>query len=94
MWQIYKHTGNENDYNVYKYALNSATNEVRKSKRKFEYQLAQNTKSKSNISYEYLRSKQHVRAMAGPLEDNAVQFCVLERRYQCIAYTSNKVFWT
>ena len=34
MWKVYKHTGTDQDYVVYKEALNAATNEVRKSKRK------------------------------------------------------------
>ena len=33
MWQLYKHTGKDSDYKVYKEALNAATNEVMKSKR-------------------------------------------------------------
>ena len=37
VWQIYKHTGKEKYYNVFKDALNAATNEDRKSKRNFEY---------------------------------------------------------
>ena len=28
MWQVYKHTGKDKDYEVYKEALNAATNEV------------------------------------------------------------------
>ena len=32
MWRVYKHTGKDKDYEVYKEALNAATNEVRKSK--------------------------------------------------------------
>ena len=36
MWRVYKHTGKDEDYEVYKEALNAATNEVRKSKRNFE----------------------------------------------------------
>ena len=31
MWRVYKHTGKDQDYVVYKEALNAATNEVRKS---------------------------------------------------------------
>ena len=31
MWRVYKHTGKDQDYVVYKEALNTATNEVRKS---------------------------------------------------------------
>ena len=37
MWQVYKHTGKVKDYEVYKEALNAATNEVRKSKRNVEH---------------------------------------------------------
>ena len=51
MWRVYKHTENYNDYEVYKEALNAATTEVRKSKRKFEHKLAQNIKSDSKSSY-------------------------------------------
>ena len=71
MWRVYKHTGKDQDYVVYKEALNAATNEVRKSKRKFEPKLAQNIKSDSKSFYAYVRSKQNVRDKVGPLEDNA-----------------------
>ena len=40
MWRVYKHTGKDNDYEVYKEALHAATNEDRKSKRNFEHKLA------------------------------------------------------
>ena len=33
MWRVYKHTGKDKEYEVYKEALHAATNEVRKSKR-------------------------------------------------------------
>ena len=71
MWRVYKHTGKDQDYVVYKEALNAATNEVKKSKRNFELKLAQNIKSDSKSLYAYVRSKQHVRDKVGPLEDNA-----------------------
>ena len=71
MWRVYKHTGKDKDYDAYKEALNAATNEVRKSKRNFEYKLAQNIKSDSKSFYAYVRSKQNVRDRVGPLEDNA-----------------------
>ena len=45
MWRVYKHTGKDKDYEVYKEALNAVTNEVRKSKRNFELNLAQHIKS-------------------------------------------------
>ena len=71
MWRVYKHTGKDKDYLVYKEALNAATNEVRKSKRNCELKLAQHIKSDSKSFYEYVRSKQNVRDKVGPLEENA-----------------------
>ena len=67
MWRVYKHTEKVKDYEVYKEALNAATNEVRKSKRNFEHKLAQNIKSDSKSFYAYVRSKQNVRDKVGPL---------------------------
>ena len=58
MWRVYKYTGKDKEYEVYKEALNAATNEVRKSTRNFELKLAQNIKSDSNSLYAYVRSKQ------------------------------------
>ena len=51
MWRVYKHTGNDKDYDAYKEVLNAATNEVRKSKRNVEHKLAQNIKSDSRSFY-------------------------------------------
>ena len=56
MWRVYKHTGKDQDYEVYKEALNAATNEVRKHKRNFEHKRAQNKKSDSKSFYAYVRS--------------------------------------
>ena len=64
--------GKNKDYEVYKEALHGATNGVRKSKRHFECQLAQNMKSDSKRFYAYVRSKQNVRDKVGPLEDNVI----------------------
>ena len=71
MWLIYKHTGKDNYYEVYKEVLNAGTNEVRKAKRNVEHNLAQPIKSDSKSLYVYVRSKQNVRDKVGPLEDNA-----------------------
>ena len=71
MWRVYKHTGKDQDYVVYKEALNAASSEVRKYKRNFELRLAQNIKSDSKRFYAYVRSKQNVRDKVGPLENNA-----------------------
>ena len=69
--RVYKHTGKDKDYKVYKEAINAATNEVRKSKRNLELKLAHNIKSDSKSSYAYVRSKQNVRDKVGPLVDNS-----------------------
>ena len=71
MWRVYKHTGKDKDYEVYKEALNEATNQVRKSKRTFEHRLAQHINSDIKSFYAYARSTQNVRDKVGPLEDNA-----------------------
>ena len=71
MWQVYNHTGKDKDYEVYKEALNAATNKGRKFNRNFEHKLAQNIKSDSKSFYAYVGSKQNVRDKVGPLEDNA-----------------------
>ena len=71
MWRVYNHSGKDTDYEVYKEALNAATNEVRKSKRNVELKLVQNIKSDSKRLYAYVRSKQNVRDKVGPLVDNA-----------------------
>ena len=65
MWRVYKHTGKDTDYEVYKEALHAATNEVRKSKRNIEHKLAHNIKSDSKSFYAYVRSKQNVRDKVG-----------------------------
>ena len=36
MWKTYKITGSEEDYTIYKEALNQATAEIRNSKRSYE----------------------------------------------------------
>ena len=69
--ELFKHMGKDQDYEVYKEALNAATNEVRKSERNFEHKLAQHIKSDSTSLYAYVRSKHNVRDKVGTLEDNA-----------------------
>ena len=63
--------GKGKDYEVYKDALNAATNEVRKSKLFFEHKFAKHIKSDSDICCTYVRSKQNVPDKVEPLEDNA-----------------------
>ena len=69
MWRVYKHTGNDQDYVVYREALNAATNGVRKSNRNVEFKLAQRIQSDSKSFYEYVRNKQNVPVLTR--EDNS-----------------------
>ncbi len=71
MWRVYKHKGNDKDYEFYKEALNAATNEVRNCKQHFEHKLSPNITSDGKSFYAYVRSKQHARYKVGPLQDNA-----------------------
>ena len=63
--------GKGKDYEVYKDALNAATNEVRKSKLIFEHKFAKHIKPDSDICCTYVISKQNVPDKVEPLEDNA-----------------------
>ena len=71
MWRVYKHTRKDKDYEVYKYAWNEATHEVRNSKRNVEQKLAHHMKSVCKSWYAYVRSKQNARDKVGRLDDNA-----------------------
>ena len=99
MWTVYKHTGKDQDYVVYKEALNVATNEVRKYKRNFELKLAQNIKSDSKSFYAYVRSKQNVRDKVGPLEDNTRNWVLTGSYVGCfmgptwVAHKGPSSFW-
>ena len=68
MWKIYRHSGSEEDYSIYKEALNQATAEIRNSKRSYEQKIAFNIKHDSKSFYAYVRSKQKVQDKVGPLE--------------------------
>ena len=68
MWKTYRHTGSEEDYSIYKEALNQATAEIRNSKRSYEQKIAFNIKHDSKSFYAYVRSKQKVQDKVGPLE--------------------------
>ena len=70
MWRVYEHSQKDEDYKVYKEALN-ATNEVLKSKRKSQHKPAKNMISESQSFHAYLRSEKNVRDKVAPLEDNA-----------------------
>ena len=65
--KTYRQTGSEEDYTIYKEALNSATAEIRNSKRSYERTLALNKKC-SKCFYASVRSKQKVQDKVGPVE--------------------------
>ena len=68
MWKTYRHNGSEEDYVIYKEALNQATAEIRNSKRSYEQKFAFNIKHDSKSFYAYVRSKQKVQDKVGRLE--------------------------
>ena len=57
MWKIYRHAGSEEDYSIYKEALNQATAEIRNLKRRYEQKIAFNIKHDNKTFYAYVRSK-------------------------------------
>ena len=67
--KAYKRTGKVEDYTKYKDALKETTNEIRESKRNFERKLAANIKQDSKSLFVYIRSRQKVRDVVGPLKD-------------------------
>ena len=69
MWKTYRHTGSEEDYAIYKEALNQASAEIKNSKRSYEQKIAFNIKHvRQQEFYAYVRSKQKVQDKVGPLE--------------------------
>ena len=70
MWKTYRQNGSEEDYAIYKEALNQATAEIINSKRNYEQKIAFNIKHDSKSFYAYVRSKQKVQDKVGPLEDS------------------------
>ena len=69
LWRIYRKTGNIEDYNNYKKALELATAEMRKNS--FEQKFANDIKNNSKSFYAHVRSKQTVRDKVGPLKNSA-----------------------
>jgi len=57
MWNTYRHTGSEEDYTIYKEALNQAKAEIRNSKRSYEQKFAFKIKQDSKSYYAYVLSK-------------------------------------
>ena len=64
LWKVFKCTGNDEDYIIYKEALEETTQEIRKSKLDFEHQL-----KGSKSFFAYIRSKQKVKDRVGSLKD-------------------------
>ena len=68
MWKTNRHNGSEEDYAIYKIALNQATAEIRNSKRSYEQKFAFDIKHDSKSCFAYVRSKQEVQDKVSPLE--------------------------
>ena len=72
MWRVYKHTGKDKDYEVYKEALNVATYMKLESLSEMlssNYHKVENQTVRVSMR---IRSKQNVRDKVVPLEDNVV----------------------
>ena len=65
MWKRNRHTESEEDYAIYKDALDQTTAEIRNSKRSYEQTLAFNIKHDSRSCYAYVQSKQKVQDKVG-----------------------------
>ena len=69
-WKKYRQTGNAEDHEHYRKALNKATETVRKTKGDFEIKIAAEIKIDSNKSFfSYARSKLRTKKQIGPLRD-------------------------
>ena len=68
-WKKYRQTGNAEDYEQYRMALNKATKTVRKAKGDFEIKLAAEIKRDSKSFFSYARSKLRTKEQIGPLCD-------------------------
>ena len=68
-WKKYRQTGNAEDYEQYRKALNKATKTVRKAKGVFEIKLAAEIKRNSKSFFSYARSKLRTKEQIGPLRD-------------------------
>ena len=66
LWKTNVHTGSEQDYIIYKVALNQATAESRNSKRSYAHKFVFNIIHDSKRCYAYARSKQKVQDKVGP----------------------------
>ena len=69
-WKKYRQTGNAEDYEQYRIALNKATKTVRKAKGDFEIKLAAEIKRESKSFFSYARSKLRTKGQIGPLRDD------------------------
>ena len=68
-WKKYRQTGNAEDYEQYRNALNKATKTARKAKGDFEIKLAAEIKRDSKSFFSYARSKLRTKEQIGPLRD-------------------------
>ena len=68
-WKKYRQTGNAEDHEQYRKALNKATQTVRKAKGDFEIKLAAEIKRDSKSFFSYARSKLRTKEQIGPLRD-------------------------
>ena len=68
-WKKYRQTGNVEDHEQYRKALNKATKTVKKAKGDFEIKLAAEIKRDSKSFFSYARTKLRTKEQIGPLRD-------------------------
>ena len=69
LWCKYKQTRHRNDYNRYKNIRNTATHEIRQTRRKFEKKLAKNLKTNVKSFWNYVNSTRKTKSKVNDLKD-------------------------
>ena len=87
-WKKYRQTGNAEEYEQYRKALNKATTTVRKAKGDFEIKLAAEIKRDSKSFSSYARSKLRTKEQIGPLPTWLVNWSMSRNWWQCYSTSS------
>ena len=69
MWKQYKISQSNSDYLQYKKALNEATKQYKKAKKRFEHKIAVDISKNPRSFYAYVRSKTVAKEIVGPLRN-------------------------
>ena len=72
-WKTYSKSRSSGDYRSYACQRNRTTYEIRKARQDFESRIIANVKKEPKNLFKYIRSRQQVKAITGPLEDGKGQ---------------------